>query len=447
MLLKLKKINMSFISYSQNFEDFILWRALKHVKNGFYIDVGAYDPTEDSVTKFFYDSGWTGINIDPVTSYYEKFLLERPRDINLNILISDMDGEVDFYENNKTGISSAIEDNAKSWQKESNFEFKKLKKVAKTLDSVCTENKIGAVHFLKIDVEGFEINVLRGFSFNAVRPWIVLFESVAPTGKHEDISSDCVTYLKSKKYHQVYFDGLNKFFVSDEHSELDVAFMAPLNIFDNQNIQLNNSHWLIHSKLNELEQISEEKINEVTLEKQKIIDEIRTDLRFTKIQLDSTETELNSTKIQLDSTNTKLNSTKTQLDSTETKLNSTKIQLGLTETELTSTKTQLDSIVAELNSTKSQLESKNNELSEVYKSRGWKSIILIRRGVNTIIPIGSFRRKVVKHLLNLFKAPLKNKAQPEILESEIYDELKNLSPRARRIYDELNSAINSRKKQ
>ncbi len=33
-----------FISHAQNFEDVILWRALKHVQNGFYIDVGAQDP-------------------------------------------------------------------------------------------------------------------------------------------------------------------------------------------------------------------------------------------------------------------------------------------------------------------------------------------------------------------------------------------------------------------
>ena len=90
---------MPFISYAQNFEDFMLWRALKHVKNGYYIDVGAYDPTEHSVTKFFYDSGWSGINIDPVILYYEKFQSERPKDINLNLLISDKKGETIFYEN------------------------------------------------------------------------------------------------------------------------------------------------------------------------------------------------------------------------------------------------------------------------------------------------------------------------------------------------------------
>jgi hypothetical protein len=56
---------MRFISYAQNFEDVMLWRALKGLKKGFYIDVGAHDPEVDSVTKAFYDRGWCGINIEP----------------------------------------------------------------------------------------------------------------------------------------------------------------------------------------------------------------------------------------------------------------------------------------------------------------------------------------------------------------------------------------------
>jgi len=56
---------MTFVSYAQNYEDVMLWRALKHIENGFYIDVGAAWPSEHSVTKLFYDEGWRGINIEP----------------------------------------------------------------------------------------------------------------------------------------------------------------------------------------------------------------------------------------------------------------------------------------------------------------------------------------------------------------------------------------------
>ena len=60
---------MTFVSYAQNFEDVLLWRALGHIKNGVYIDVGANSHVEQSVTKVFYDAGWSGINIEPLPSF------------------------------------------------------------------------------------------------------------------------------------------------------------------------------------------------------------------------------------------------------------------------------------------------------------------------------------------------------------------------------------------
>jgi hypothetical protein len=87
-----------FISYAQNFGDVLLWRALKHVENGFYIDVGASDPKEDSVIKAFYDFGWSGINIEPVVRFYKKLQNHRPRDLNLNCAVSSKAGEVTIYD-------------------------------------------------------------------------------------------------------------------------------------------------------------------------------------------------------------------------------------------------------------------------------------------------------------------------------------------------------------
>jgi hypothetical protein len=94
------------ISYAQNFEDVILWRALKHIKNGFYIDIGAWLPDTDSVTKAFYDNGWYGINIEPDSIAFCRLLEERPRDINLQLAVSDKRGEADLYIIKDTGLST-----------------------------------------------------------------------------------------------------------------------------------------------------------------------------------------------------------------------------------------------------------------------------------------------------------------------------------------------------
>ncbi|RDH40967.1 MAG: hypothetical protein CFE62_000985 [Candidatus Aquirickettsiella gammari] len=80
---------MTVLPYAQNLEEVVLWRALQHVKKGFYIDVGAYSPDEDSVTKLFYDKGWSGANIEPNPEYHAELVRKRPRDKNFCFALSN----------------------------------------------------------------------------------------------------------------------------------------------------------------------------------------------------------------------------------------------------------------------------------------------------------------------------------------------------------------------
>ena len=101
---------MRFESYAQEYEDLILYCALKDIENGFYIDVGANDPEVLSVTKAFYDKGWHGINIEPLHAVCAKLVAARPRDINLCIGLGKEHGKLELYERNM--ISTFSEENA-----------------------------------------------------------------------------------------------------------------------------------------------------------------------------------------------------------------------------------------------------------------------------------------------------------------------------------------------
>ena len=80
---------MTFVSYARNFEDVLLWRALRGVKNGFYVDVGAAHPDTNSVTRAFYDRGWSGINVEPTVELSLRLKAARPRDINVQIALGE----------------------------------------------------------------------------------------------------------------------------------------------------------------------------------------------------------------------------------------------------------------------------------------------------------------------------------------------------------------------
>jgi hypothetical protein len=102
-------------SSAQYGEDLILWGALSDINNGFYIDVSAMDPVKESVTKLFYDRGWSGINIEPTARWFDKLTAQRARDINLQIAASDRTGALTLHEIPDTGLSTSIESYARGY--------------------------------------------------------------------------------------------------------------------------------------------------------------------------------------------------------------------------------------------------------------------------------------------------------------------------------------------
>jgi FkbM family methyltransferase len=222
---------MSFISYAQNFEDVMLWRALKHIDQGFYIDVGANDPDLDSVTKAFYERGWRGINVEPVPQWFERLEKARPQDINLQLALGAEPGEITLYELPDTGLSTAEEKFAERHVAERGYQSRELRVKMDTLSSVCERIHLAPIHFLKIDVEGAERAVFQGTDFGRIRPWIIVVEATLPNSQ-EEAYSDWEPLLLNAGYEYVYFDGLNRYYVAVEHGNLKAAFKAPPNVFD-----------------------------------------------------------------------------------------------------------------------------------------------------------------------------------------------------------------------
>ncbi len=222
---------MGFISYAQNYEDVLLWRALKHIQNGFYIDVGANDPTVDSVTKAFYDRGWHGINIEPLTSHFSDLQRDRPRDINLCNAAGAERGEIEIWETDVRGWATAdkgvVQLHSAAGHTGTYHRVQML-----TLEDICEQHATQEIHFLKIDVEGFEKSVLDGANFRRFRPWIIVVEATKPNST-EEVYKEWEFLLVDAGYLFAYADGLNRFYVSAEHKELCEALTYPPNVFDN----------------------------------------------------------------------------------------------------------------------------------------------------------------------------------------------------------------------
>lgn len=221
---------MSLVSYAQNFEDVMLWRALRHVENGTYVDIGAQDPVVDSVSKAFYEQGWRGVHIEPVPYYADRLRQDRPDEIVLEAALGAVEGTLTLNVIAGTGLSTAVDVHANRHH-EAGFTAQQVVVPMLTLGSALHMLASREVHWLKIDVEGYEKQVLLGWNSTVLRPWILVIEATIP-GSSETDYEDWEPLVLAADYQFVYFDGLNRFFVAREHPELLTAFNAPPNVFD-----------------------------------------------------------------------------------------------------------------------------------------------------------------------------------------------------------------------
>lgn len=221
---------MGILSYAQNFEDILLFRALGHVGQGFYIDIGAQHPTVDSVSKAFHEAGWSGIHVEPVEVYAEMLERERRGDVVLRVGIGAKRERVRFFEFPDTGLSTAAEVVATAHATNGRVPVERDLDLW-TLDNLLEEAGGRTVHWLKIDVEGYERQVLEGWQTCTARPWIVIIEATFPNTS-EETADQWESYILGKGYSLAHADGLNRYYVHESQPSLAEALRFGPNVFD-----------------------------------------------------------------------------------------------------------------------------------------------------------------------------------------------------------------------
>lgn len=224
---------MSFTSYAQNFEDVLLWRALGHVENGRYLDIGAQDPVQDSVSLAFYNAGWRGVHVEPAPGYAALLREARPDETVIQAAVSDAPGPIEFHCFPDTGLSTGDADIA-ARHRQHGFSEQAMLVPCVRLDQLLARSEQD-FQWLKIDVEGLEADVLRSWRNSERRPWVLLIEATEP-GTPYCNDHRWVGEVEARGYRSVHFDGVSRYFVHESQKDLEARLEASPNLFDGFNL-------------------------------------------------------------------------------------------------------------------------------------------------------------------------------------------------------------------
>ena len=189
------------ISYAQEGEDLVVDRLIGGKSDGFYVEVGCHDPYRFSNTYIFYKKGWCGICIDPLPGTKNKFNSKRPRDIAIELGVGRSNGWLSYYMFREPALNTFNPIIAEDRVVREGCEVIEKKLIAiKTLGEILTEiGVVTKIDFLSIDVEGFDLDVLKSNNWAKFRPNIIIAECLGL--ELESIQVDPIyIYLKENGY-------------------------------------------------------------------------------------------------------------------------------------------------------------------------------------------------------------------------------------------------------
>jgi FkbM family methyltransferase len=202
--------------HAQFGEDRILERIFGNQDHGYCVEVGAYDGLTGSATFLFERKGWQCLLVEPVPELADQIRRNR-RCLVANCAASAEEGEAVFYVADRVQQMSTLELTSaqEEWIVSLGGAPRAIKIPTRTLDSLLDEAGFARVDFITIDVEGHEMDVLRGFTLELHRPRVVILEENVVTS-----NSDIERHMAEHRYLNFKRTGVNDWYAHESDAEL-----------------------------------------------------------------------------------------------------------------------------------------------------------------------------------------------------------------------------------
>lgn len=168
-------------SFSQFGQDAFIYHLVFGGKKGFFLDIGGNDPIKINNSYLLEKNGWKGMAFEPVKKLAEKWKDVRETPC-YNVAIGNEESEIEFTEMNAHQLSGiGIAGEGVSY-----------KVRQRTLSNILKEQGIKHVDAMFVDVEGYEMNVLKGIDFSDVDVTCICIEN--------NRDSDVLPDMKLRQY-------------------------------------------------------------------------------------------------------------------------------------------------------------------------------------------------------------------------------------------------------
>jgi len=212
--------------FGQAFEDYLAYQFFDKRRTGFFVDIGASDGIRFSNSFILERWGWGGICVEAHPFYHNLCKKNRPKSTVYNVAVGATNGTATFYAS-KHGALSSLDPSVGTTFKKSFKAFtgydKQIPTKVRTINSLLEENKVKKVDYVTIDIEGTELDAMRGFDLKKYCPDLLIIEAITPGRKTAMIS-----YMQENGYVYVKPSGSNYIFCKTQSAKKKLLNIPPI---------------------------------------------------------------------------------------------------------------------------------------------------------------------------------------------------------------------------
>lgn len=172
---------MPYRYYGQYGEDYLLWHFFDFRPRGFFLDIGAHDGVSLSNTMSFEEHGWAGICVEPIPEVFERCRQVRTRVVNAACVAGD-ETSVELRVDRSGLFAGVGTDEAHAERSYAEFGIGDpgfyTVKVPALRAAALLHDDDPPIDFVSIDVEGTEIDVLRGLDLHRNQARVLVIEAL-----------------------------------------------------------------------------------------------------------------------------------------------------------------------------------------------------------------------------------------------------------------------------